>query len=522
MRLFFLALVWACSVQWVSGQFTYFNQITGDLYDLEDNSSTNVEVVEDGYVVWGGGIDDGLIFYFVRKYDFLGNIVEENLLAFPGEYLYMGITNSFKHNPYNGEFVMVQGSGMEGMVKGRFLRFDENLELIDSRYYDMYSDFTLDPYFIPKGPYFFGILVEQDAYIVYAEIVYAHSDVGTSHGTFLMKMDFEGNVIWNEVMQTITSPGGNRNREMLPLGNGGYLVAGGGRTSEGTFSTLVNYARITLLDSLGNILSVIDYHDEEEYSSGTFASVVKLLNGEFLTVQAMGYDHDGSNNPYACWTKIRLNKFDVETETFYDTTEYLDNHEIYHGSALKMLATPDGGAVVMGVEYSNVSYLVNAWMMKVDADLNMEWFNKYNYDDCSNCINTIYDFELSPDGGYIMVGKFTNYDIDMRNSTWLLKVDACGEVEWQGCVPMDVGDALNPGERSVVYPNPAVGQINIEPPMNKTIKSYAILDLSGRQVRQGNHSATGVDVSGLSQGLYLLRIEFADGSVETHKVEVAQ
>lgn len=45
-----------------------------------------------------------------------------------------------------------------------------------------------------------------------------------------------------------------------------------------------------------------------------------------------------------------------------------------------MLATPDGGAVVMGVEYSNVSYLVNAWMMKVDADLNMEWFNEYYYD----------------------------------------------------------------------------------------------------------------------------------------------
>ena len=80
-------------------QFTYFNQITGVLGDENSQSVTNVEVVSDGYVVWGGGVDSaGQGFHFVRKYSIEGVIINENVLVHQNQYVLGGRVDSFKWN----------------------------------------------------------------------------------------------------------------------------------------------------------------------------------------------------------------------------------------------------------------------------------------------------------------------------------------------------------------------------------------------------------------------------------------
>jgi hypothetical protein len=65
-----------------------------------------------------------------------------------------------------------------------------------------------------------------------------------------------------------------------------------------------------------------------------------------------------------------------------------------------------------------------------------------------------------------------------------------------------------------IFPNPTKGEINIK--TDKKIKSSTILDMSGKSVM--NTSSEKVDISSLPKGIYLIKVEFADGSSATEKV----
>src|SRR5690606_10708456 len=110
-------------------QFTYLNQITGEQGDLSAEGTTNIEVLSDGFVLWGSGIDDNVLLHFARKYNFLGEITDENVLYDDSaEYVYAGITNSFQWNPYTETFVFMQGVNLlgQGNLEGYIIEFDTN------------------------------------------------------------------------------------------------------------------------------------------------------------------------------------------------------------------------------------------------------------------------------------------------------------------------------------------------------------------------------------------------------------
>ncbi|WP_288244090.1 choice-of-anchor J domain-containing protein [uncultured Chryseobacterium sp.] len=65
-----------------------------------------------------------------------------------------------------------------------------------------------------------------------------------------------------------------------------------------------------------------------------------------------------------------------------------------------------------------------------------------------------------------------------------------------------------------IYPNPTNGEVNIK--TDKKIKSTSVIDLSGKTIRT-NDSGT-PDISSLSKGTYLLKVDFADGTSTTEKV----
>lgn len=65
-----------------------------------------------------------------------------------------------------------------------------------------------------------------------------------------------------------------------------------------------------------------------------------------------------------------------------------------------------------------------------------------------------------------------------------------------------------------IYPNPAKGEVNIK--TDKKIKSSSVLDISGRTVLSSTTQK--VDVSSLAKGVYMLQVEFADGTTSTEKL----
>ncbi len=490
-----------------SAQFTYFNQITGDLTDESSETVANVEVVDDGYVLWGGGVNENMQgLQFVRKYDLLGNIVDENILIDPeGVYVLGGIINSFKWNSYLNKFVYIHGVNLDdSTTEGYLIEFDQNLNIVFTKRYNQYPPYTY--------PFIFDL--ESDGYVVAGE----YGGISNSNGTFIMKLDFEGNILWSEIMQTEIYQNIYRNRNILKTENG-YLIAGGGSTPESNYNPI---GLITQTNNLGITQSEMVVEDENALGSG-YLGAVRLESGDILMALPIAYELVNPNgNPNIFWLKTRLFKFEPQTGEMYDEHTYFDNYEMKMGGPIDMVATSDGGAVLLG-NRSGFFYDSYGWMMKVDADLNQEWFHEYTYQSCNNCGNTLYDIELAPDGGYVAAGSFYNYDIDPRNATWLLKVDACGDVEWQGCEP--VGVAEREVQAFSVYPNPSNGRFTIEASENERISTWSVYNLAGQKVAQGNAQSGGQSLEinlNLPSGLYALELVQSDGKRENHKIQIVK
>lgn len=493
----------------VQAQYSYFNQISGEIGDLSSEITANIEVVNDGYVIWGALVDDGVLKHYVRKYGVDGEIVDENVLEFENEYFYTGITNSMQWNLYTEQFIVLQGSVVDDGVSARLLSFDTNLELNQDLVYNEYSPNT----------YFFGFLIEEDGYVIYGE----YGPFVNGEGTFIMKLDFEGNVVWNEVMQTEVNQVVYRNYSIVSLGDEGYLVAGGGVSGN-------PFGLVTVVNMNGIPQSEIEVQYNDELRTNHFKAC-KLLNGEILQVQNIGYElMDEDGNPNVFWSKTRLTKFDLESETLYGEVDYFDNYEM-RGGPNDLEPTSDGGAVILGGRYGLNNDLY-AWILKVDVDGNQEWFQEYTYETCDNCWNLLYDIEVAPDGGYVAAGNFNNSIVDVRDNPWLLKVDACGELEWQGCAPVGV-EEKEPQSFSV-YPNPSGGVINIVTESQTQLEAYAIYDLSGRNLdssrlrskssaRLPAYSNGQIQIElNLPNGLYALELVMDDGKRENHKIQIVR
>jgi len=121
-----------------------------------------------------------------------------------------------------------------------------------------------------------------------------------------------------------------------------------------------------------------------------------------------------------------------------------------------------------------------------------------------------------------MAGHFVNYAVDPRTSTWLVKVDACGDLEWQGCEPLSVPERRS--QSFTVYPNPSRGQFTVETATRSRAKSWRVFDLSGRQVAQGSEAYAqqfSVDLN-LPSGFYTLQVETDTGKMEAYKIQVVK
>ncbi len=505
MRKAIISILFSLNCALLCAQFSYLNQITGEFGNLSSEICTNVEVVDGDYVIWGAAIDDNILIHFIRKYNPQGEIINENMLIFQNQYVLTGLINSFKWIPENERFVYLHGTNLDnGNTEGYLIEFNENFDTTFTRRYNQYPPYTY--------PFIFDL--EADGYIVVGE----QGGISNSNGTFIMKVDFEGNVLWSEIMQTEIYQNIYRNWSILKT-DVGYLIAGGGSTPESNYKP---FGLITQTNNLGITQSETVVEDEGALESG-YLNAIRLQSGEILMSQALSYELVNPNgNPNVFWNKIRLFKFNLQSETIYDEQTYFDDYEMKMGQVLDMVSTSDGGAVILG-RRTGFFYDHYSWMMKVDADLNQEWFHEYTYQSCNNCGNKLYDLELAPDGGYVAAGSFYNWDIDPRNATWLLKVDACGDLEWQGCEP--VGVVEKEVQSISVYPNPSNGRFTVEMSENENISAWSVYNLSGQKVAQGSAQRGGQSLGinlNLPSGLYALELVQTNGKRENHKIQIVK
>ncbi len=284
------------------------------------------------------------------------------------------------------------------------------------------------------------------------------------------------------------------------------------------------FGLLTKTDLLGNVLWEYNYNDYNEIISSYNGHYIisKLNNGDIVSAISIDYE-PASSSPIDWYSKVVVNKIDVENDSLYWEHEYLYDFESENGGISKILPSQDGGMVIMGGDF-NVDQI--KWLLKIDTLGNMEWHKHYYYGMGGDYFNTGFDLEQCSDGGYLMVGKYSDWNLPgTLPRSWMIKIDACGDVEWNGCLPVGIGDIeIQPKLAFVLYPNPAQDYVTLEfDDYRLSVEEVMVFDMMGRLVRQVYVESNGsivIDTRSLDNGLYQVVVKNKDGIVGNQKLEI--
>lgn len=468
------------------GQFSYFNIVSGNSGDQISEGVTNLEILYDTMYVWGGGIDSDNQFKFIRTYSELGQMTGQNTLEFNEEYIYNGGTNSFLRIPGEDAFLFSHGSVDSEGTKGFLMKVDADLDTLWTRRLDIF----------PPHTYIYTHAWDGDGFVLTGEFGVAPGE----KGTFLAKVDTEGELLWHHIIHQPWE-GIFRNVELSILDNG-YLVSGSdgnGFETEGV---------IEILNSQGDDIHTL-YGENTEIFGGTMRHLV-LGDGMIIVSQSIIYeDYPPISDPSWGYTKLRLYELnsDASEPILIPLAEYFTDYEWIGGGIFKMIEVND--KIVMVGNYSEDEgdpFFQESFAAQIDRfTLEMDWYTPLTYDPCVTCTNQLYDIEQAPDGGYVMVGKFDDAATDPYDKTWLVKVDACGDLEWQGCEPVGI-DEWEVQSRFNIYPNPVSDELHVELSTTEEWDEIRITDFLGQEVKRERSFNSSLMVDGLKSGLYILTL----------------
>jgi hypothetical protein len=228
---------------------------------------------------------------------------------------------------------------------------------------------------------------------------------------------------------------------------------------------------------------------------------------------------------------LRIHEIDEELGEISLLTEIMNDEYWIEGYPTKFIEV-DNGYVLAGGYYeeTNDNIHLNGWIMKIDDSYQQEWYTELSYDGEESSTHFLWDVEQTSDGGYVTVGEYYN-DADPFRRTWLVKLDACGDLQWQGCEPVGIQDWNIQHSRLELYPNPASDILRLAIPLWRGsgvgIESLSIIDLTGKvvmemsniQLRMSNDEVE-LDVSGVNPGLYSVVLDMSSGQVYISKLVV--
>lgn len=134
-----------------------------------------------------------------------------------------------------------------------------------------------------------------------------------------------------------------------------------------------------------------------------------------------------------------------------DETGEIQWEKCYGGSgsdwANSIIQTIDGGYVIAGYSKSDDGDVSgnfgerDCWIVKLDADGNIEWEKNYGGTD----FDYGYSIQQTYDGGYIFAGRTSSNDGDVSglrgdSDAWIVKLDDTGKIQWQKCIGGSGGD----------------------------------------------------------------------------------
>ncbi len=227
---------------------------------------------------------------------------------------------------------------------------------------------------------------------------------GAGSDVFLIKTDANGNVIW---AKTYGGTNWDEAFSVQQTSDGGYIVAG--RTS--SFGAGGGDIFLMKTDASGNVQWAKTYGgtgDDVAYSVQQTSDGGYIVAGRTWSFGAGGYD-------------IFLMKTDANGNLQWAKT--------FGGTgwdeAFSVQQTSDGGYIVAGYTFSFGAGSYDAFLIKTDANGNLQWaktFGGTGWDEA-------FSVQQTSDGGYIVAGRTSSFGAGFYNA-FLVKTDANGNIQW--------------------------------------------------------------------------------------------
>ncbi|MEI6412617.1 MAG: T9SS type A sorting domain-containing protein, partial [Bacteroidota bacterium] len=310
---------------------------------------------------------------------------------------------------------------------------------------------------------------------------------------FLIKADQNGNKIWAKYYGT---PGIQTNFvEPFIIDNNTILIPGGQTNWDPSGSILNTWTKSYILsvDSTGTKKS--EWVSPENVENGIATRLQRLANGNWLYATYEFIPLPGQINDWGAKPKLvcRDSNFNLVWE------RYLSDFVSKTNRISDINPTPDGNYVVVGRwDYYNYNVI-----HKFKSDGTPVWTY---YDACSTlgCDENLGGVTVLPSGSVFIAGDLTNYEIP-KSFGLIIKLDQNGCLDSLTCGPTIGTEEHNLVNKIKVYPNPTTGLVYINKPIGNTVALFNILgqEIKEEEIVSSKHT---LDLSSLDPGVYLIKM----------------
>jgi len=352
----------------------------------------------------------------------------------------------------------------------------------------------------------------------------------------LIKLDKQGNYLWHKIYWGFASGYYiSRCFDFLQFDDSTFVMCNTyGYVDGNNFNNNVGYPKWLFIDSLGNIKKTIYSNDNNYYQNYQAYSFYKDNSNNFIYAGLKNIIV--SNNTQ--WTYPIIGKVDEDFNHFWmieiDTTiggGFNRFNEVIPVSNTEYVAL--GSSYLTNSDTNNNTCGI---LVKFNTHGELLWQRKYVkvpvVENQAWPEHNLYDVDITPDSGFVMVGQAVNYSQNIAEPYgqlgWLVKTDKYGCLV-PGCQmydnptePIDSTDttSITPPE-NVLYPNPANTTLYFyntyskdEPIAPKTCYIYNMQGQIVQQFTVADDKVTYIiDVNQLAESTYVFKVVSSAGQV---------
>ncbi len=362
----------------------------------------------------------------------------------------------------------------------------------------------------------------------YFGLIHIQNDTNFLGGVTLFRLDKNGELLYRKNFYGISLGSYNtlRSASMVRYSDTTLVIGCAYRKDYGDNDEKRHHTKLLVVDTLGNLI------DERTYWEDTLAldcyGLTKTADGGLLYCGRIGrYYPEGAGLGYILYRGqiVKLNAdFTVDWKLYIG--DYIAS--IWVGLRnIKPLS--DTEFVAVGYNVSSTDKV--GWLIKFNIDGEIIWERKYvkvpHFEGETNYAeHELYDVDITPDGGFVMVGQATNYYEDNGylpgQKAWLVKTNSYGCLV-PGCQindisavkpPVELDTTKNPPVKEPItwlYPNPASTSLFYYHHQDNFQNATAfIFNAAGEVVQKWeiteNDITYDIDISQLPAGNYYLRV----------------